>query len=157
MDESQKERIKYFKPECVDLLLSEFESNESIRGSFQFASKLSFNEQLRKMVARSLDLLSHDKIESFEMLGQRLKLEYRTTEVEEVDSVSDTLSDLIFMRLIQTALMEQKLLLKLDLDKSKAKPYEEVIDFSRSLSHNLKTSFTNQLTETETVSWQKRY
>lgn len=149
LDEGQKDRIKYLKSECISLLLSEFESNKSIIiKETSIHQDLSSNAQLHKMLARSLDLLCHDKIESFEVLSQRIKLEYPIDEA--ASGVSERLSDLVFATLIREALMDHKLLLKLDLDKSKARPYEEVIDFSRSLSHDLKTSFVNQNTQVET-------
>ncbi len=137
LDEDQKDRIIYLKPICENVLLNEFESSESISNSIQLA-KLSSNLALRKMLSRSLDLLRHDKIENFEKLAEQLKQEYKITNENDFENVSITLSDIVFTNLIKTALMDKKILLKLELDKSVCRPYEEVIDFERSTPNSRK-------------------
>ena len=128
LDNEQKERIIFMKPICVDLLLSEFESSESISNSIQLA-KLSLHTGLRKMISRSLDLLRHDKIETFDKLAEQLKLEYKINDENDFESVTITLSDFIFKILLKSALIEKQILLKLELDKLKCQPYEKVIEF----------------------------
>ena len=47
------------------------------------------------------------------------------------EDVTVALSDLVFGELMRVALMEDKCLLGLDLDKEASRPYEEVIEFGR--------------------------
>lgn len=129
LDNPQKDRIIYLKPNCINILLSEFEASESISNSIQF-SKLSTNVGLRKILSRSLDLLRHDKIESFNHLADQLKYEYKITCDNDFEGVNAALSDTVFKNLIQRALMTDKILLRLDLDKTNSKPHEEVIEFN---------------------------
>ncbi len=131
LDEAQKERILYLKPDCVELLMARFESHESISNSIQF-SKLSFNGGLVKMVSRALDLLRHDKVESFAQMNEQLKCEYKIGEGGE--EVTEALSDIVFGELMRVGLMEEKCLMRLALDKERNQPYEEVIDFGRILT-----------------------
>ena len=116
------------KPICVNLLLSEFEGSESISNSIQLA-KLSSHTGLHKMISRSLDLLRHDKIETFDKLAEQLKQEYKINDENDFESVTITLSDFIFKILLKSALVEKQILLNLELDKLKCRPCEKVIDF----------------------------
>ena len=150
LDDEQKDRIIYLKPQCVDLLMSKLEQAES--SSSETKTQLSYlNENeaslkfvLTKMLQRSLDLLRHDRVESFDSLAAQLKTEYKTETAENIDlntesvkSISDayfsqidsTTSDLVFKTLLRKMLLEDKCLLALDLDKTKVRPYEEVIEF----------------------------
>ncbi len=128
LDEAQKERILYLKSDCIDVLMARFESHESISNSIQF-SKLSFNVSLVKMVSRALDLLCHDKVESFEKMNEQLKREYKVGNGNH--EVTEPLSDVVFSKLMRVGLMEEKCLMRLVLDKDRNRPYEEVIDFGR--------------------------
>jgi hypothetical protein len=100
---------------------------------------------LSKMLQRSLDLLRHDRVESFDALSTQLKTEYKIVNDDvRLDLQKDTLKtisdayftninesthDLVFKSLLRKMLLEEKVLLTLDLDKTKMKPYEEVIEF----------------------------
>ena len=153
LDEPQKDRIIYLKPQCVDLIVNRLEQTE-LSGDVEQNTKKSqlsyLNENnyslkiiLSKMLNRSLDLLRHDRIESFDALANQLKTEYNVVD-EKVDLEKDTLKnlsdsyfthinvdthDLVFRRLLNKMLIEDKILLSLELDKTKMKPYEEVIEF----------------------------
>jgi hypothetical protein len=151
LDEAQKERIIYLKPQCVDLLVNRLEQTESTGIDNKDNTQLSYlNENnyslkiiLSKMLNRSLDLLRHDRIESFDALANQLKTEYKLaddlvdTEKETIQNLSDSYfthinlstHDLVFRRLLRQMLIDDKVLLSLDLDKTKMKPYEEVIEF----------------------------
>jgi len=100
---------------------------------------------LSKMLQRSLDLLRHDRVESFDALSTQLKTEYKIVnddvrlnlEKDTLKTISDayftnineSTHDLVFKNLLRKMLLEEKVLLSLDLDKTKQKPYEEVIEF----------------------------
>jgi len=100
---------------------------------------------LSKMLQRSLDLLRHDRVESFDALSTQLKTEYKIVnddvrlnlEKDTLKTISDayftnineSTHDLVFKNLLRKMLLEEKVLLSLDLDKAKQKPYEEVIEF----------------------------
>ena len=100
---------------------------------------------LSKMLQRSLDLLRHDRVESFDALSTQLKTEYKIVnddvrlnlEKDTLKTISDayftnineSTHDLVFKNLLRKMLLDEKVLLSLDLDKTKQKPYEEVIEF----------------------------
>ena len=84
------------------------------------------------MTARALDLLRHDRVETFERLAEKLRVEYKLDEAAETKAklavVRDQHNDLFATRL-KHLLIEKKILLQLPLDKAAAQPHEEVIDF----------------------------
>jgi len=153
LDEEQKDRIIYMKPECVDVLLNyfvQFESNSNSKTQLtNLKNQPYLSVALKKMIARSLDLLRHDKIETFDKLAAQLKQEYKISDLNEdeivdenfdFNNVNSVTNDLIFKQLIQEALIHNKILLSIYLDKSKCQPYEEIIEFNNSnklISNNL--------------------
>ena len=161
LDDEQKDRILYLKPQCIELLISEFVLSEQASENKTQLSYLSERDNklkniLYKMVSRSLDILRHDRIESFDKLAAQLKDEYKIDESSNgsstIGEISDNYfanidsatSDLVFASLLRKSLIQDKLLLKLDLDKANAKPYEELIEFS-STSTPIKTTTTFHL------------
>jgi hypothetical protein len=152
LDEEQKDRIIYMKPECVDVLLNyfvQFESNSNSKTQLtNLKNQPYLSVALKKMIARSLDLLRHDKIETFDKLAAQLKQEYKISDLNEdeivdenfdFNNVNSVTNDLIFKQLIQEALIHNRILLSIYLDKSKCQPYEEIIEFNNNklINNNL--------------------
>lgn len=124
IDDEQKDRIIYLKPEAVELVVNQLHQQDESLNELSGKSK----KTLGKMVSRSLDLLRHDRAESFDKLADRLRTEYKLNE----DSSYETLNkkhDALFGKFLKEYLVDQKILLRLPLDKKSAQPIEEIIDF----------------------------
>ena len=172
LDQDQKDRILYLKPQCADLLLNEFlkyEKNEKSKTNTK--TQLSYLKEndyklkiiLDKMILRSLDLLGHDRIESFEKLTVQLKEEYNVVNLENnnakslnnikkvyLSNIDNKTCELVFNNLLKKSLLEDKILLKLKLDKTNLKPFVELIEFDQSKLENVKIidNTTNNINET---------
>jgi hypothetical protein len=121
LDGDQKKRILHLKPQCIDLLFGHINNNNP---NLQIE-----DECLKKTIARSLDLLRHDRIESFDKLGDQLKYEYSLSSPQS-DSNSDSSEPphKQLSKCLEELLIDKKVLLQLDLDPKLS--YEESIPFS---------------------------
>ena len=132
LDNEQKDRVIYLKPACVNLLLEEFLACETNGQTKTLLSNMTDERTkiVNKMIGRALDLLRHDRIESFERLSARIKEEYNVKdEAYDSKSFDSNTIDNMFAYLFMTKLVNEKILLRLDLDKENMVPYEEIIEF----------------------------
>ncbi|CAF0747630.1 unnamed protein product [Brachionus calyciflorus] len=120
LSQDEKDRIFYMKNECVALIMENLTANH-----IPFEKKDLVHDELRDLVSRSLDLLRHDRIESFDKLSQELIVEFAITNETKLDL--NTL-DLVFTKGLKKSLLDDKILMNLSLDKSH-RPCEEVIVF----------------------------
>ena len=174
LDEPQKDRIIYLKPQCVELLLARLEDAEARRAGKSQLSFLNENDStlrtlLAKMLQRSLDLLRHDRVESFDALASQLKTEYNIEDKKvsnadaadvviatSLQSLSDVYfsridadtNDLVFKQLLRQMLVEEKVLLSLALeDKDKLRPVEEVIEFLKEGGEDVASAWLQKFKE----------
>ncbi|RNA34599.1 hypothetical protein BpHYR1_014174 [Brachionus plicatilis] len=99
----EKERVLYMKEKCVDMVIGRVVGLEKA-------------ENVREMVSRSLDLLRHDRIESFDKLAQEMGREYNAA------------NGSVFNGQMKKLIVDEKILMDMELDKSGG-PCEELIEF----------------------------
>ena len=118
----EKERILYQKKECVDLI------NKNLIDLINDNNVNAIGE----MVSRTLDLLRHDRIESFDKLAQELDREYNIANAVVLDSNQ---IQSVFNRQMKKLIIDEKILLDIPLDKSRT-PCEEFIEFEMGREDN---------------------
>lgn len=136
IDDEQKDRILYLKPDCVELIIRRFiEHEQAPLNALDDANK----QSLSKIVSRALDLLRHDRVESFEKLSARLKEEYQIVDEDNKEGtiINASLADQLFGNLLKQSLVDEKILLRLELDKTNRRPYQELIDFGPSVTQSI--------------------
>jgi hypothetical protein len=131
IDDEQKDRIVYLKPESVELVVDTLLKHDD---NGELAADLTPHRAvLAKMVSRALDLLRRDRMESFDKLAGKLRTEYKLDEEPETVSKAPLRrhNELVFATRLREYLVDQRLLLvALPLDKqTAARVCEENIDF----------------------------
>lgn len=135
LNEQEKDCIQYERAESVDLVLKEL--IEFTREPSPHANEFSkvplttdmnfLNYQICPMISRALDLLSHDRVESYEKLAAQINKEYEET-IRKRKILDERKIDLIFNKMLKNAIQEKKILQSREVDKSR-RPFVEQIEF----------------------------